>query len=195
MKNEGNPNHDKKTGQFTSKNGGGSAEANKEKQKPLSANLEKIITLANEKLADKQPIAEIKGDEFEGKTLKEKRDNARKYFEKNLRNKEFENKSLNKKIKILSGDKSFSQMGYEDKVNSIKYLPEILENGIHVRSEKETKGRGRINSWHYLIAKLTVGNKENNESKERLVGLTILRDDNGNFYYNHHLQDIKKEER
>jgi hypothetical protein len=155
-------------GQFAESGGGSGASGGQDLIKQKRAELKaKAISV----LAKVKPIAQIKGNEFEGKTLKEKRDNAKIYFEENLLNKSFYNKDFGENITISNGDKSFSESGYEYKINSIKHLPAILENSSYLGFEKDTENRPNVKGWHYLSAKLDT------QQGTRMIILSVREDD------------------
>lgn len=144
---------------------------------------EKIREIAKEKLKGAKAVATISGKEFAGETIEERRNVAKKYFN-TLRGKPYFNKSLGKEIKILGGKKTFSQSGYDSKINSIKYLPEILENSVYIGSAPETKGRTHIKEHHYFACYLNIDNTN------ELCLITARETRDGNVYYNHNIDDF-----
>lgn len=144
---------------------------------------ENIREIAKEKLKGAKAVATISGKEFAGETIEERRNVAKKYFN-TLRGKPYFNKSLGKEIKILGGKKTFSQSGYDSKINSIKYLPEILENSVYIGSAPETKGRTHIKEHHYFACYLNIDNTN------ELCLITARETRDGNVYYNHNIDDF-----
>ena len=146
--------------------------------------------IAVDKLKNVNTVIEITGNEFEGLSLEEKRENAHSYFENNFRNKDFYNKDWKKYIKVLSGKKTFNNTADTDKINTFKYLDIMLENAVYLRCSKEEKNRSNIKNWHYLAIKVKSKKEENNDNKW-IVIFSVREDNNGNIYYNH---SINKEE-
>lgn len=158
--------------------------AKTDKEKEESKKLkEELRELATEKLKNVKPTIKITGNEFEGNTIEEKRENAKTYFEENFKNQKFPNKKWGKEIKVLGGSKTFSNTANIDKINSFKYLDKMLKEATYLTSKPENKGRTNIKQWHYL------GNKIN---KNDIVIVTVREDNNGDIYFNHSLEDENK---
>lgn len=180
---DGNPNHSSENGRFVSGGGSGHKTATGQKEEILQSK-EEINKKALEATKRAKPVATVKGNEFPGSTLEEKRQAAKKYFSEYLQGKSFSNKQLGKQIKIASGDKSFSESGYEDKINSIKYLPAMLSEGAYLGKQPDAKKRPNVKGFHYFACK--IGTPQGPQT----VLLSVKEDNSGRLYYNHH---IKKE--
>ncbi|MDO5764094.1 MAG: DUF1073 domain-containing protein [Elusimicrobiales bacterium] len=165
----------KDNGQF----GTGSRQAvSKQKKTAKSVHFEK----ADAYLKDAKPVAIIEGNEFEGNTVAEKRNAAEKYFEANLRNKKFTNKDWGKDIKVLSASKALHEAFSEEKINAIKYLPDMLENAKYIGFEEDKKQRPNVKGFHYLACNVTINKKPQG------VIMSVREDNNGNIFYNHILR-------
>ncbi len=178
-----NPNHSPKNGQFVSSGRAGKKTEPGKKEEILKSK-EEINKKALEVTKNAKPVATIKGDEFPGNSLDEKRQAAKKYFSVSLQGKNFSNKKSGKQIKIASGDKSFSESGYEDKINSIKYLPAMLSESDYLGKQPDAKNRPNVRGFHYFACK--IGTPQGPQT----VLLSVKEDNSGQLYYNHH---IKKE--
>lgn len=178
-----NPNHSPENGRFVSGGGSGHKTATGQKEEILHSK-EEINKKALDATKKAKPVATVKGNEFPGSTLEEKRQAAKKYFSEYLQGKSFSNKQLGKQIKIASGDKSFSESGYEDKINSIKYLPAMLSEGAYLGKQPDAKKRPNVKGFHYFACK--IGTPQGPQT----VLLSVKEDNSGRLYYNHH---IKKE--
>lgn len=168
----------KDNGQF----GTGSGSLNKPTNKTVH------FERADDYLRKAKPVASIKGDEFAGETLEQKRKSAEIYFENNLRNKSFRNKGWNKDIKVLSANKSLHEAFSADKINAVKHLPQMLENSKYIGSENDLKGRTNVKGFHYLACNIDIAGKTQG------VILSVREDNNGNIYYNHILRKGKAED-
>ena len=144
---------------------------------------EEINAKAIKATRNTRPIAKIQGDEFKGASVEEKREKAKSFFEHELKGKEFENKDLGKTIKISSGKKSFSESGYEDKINSVKYLPILLTDSKYLGRTEDAQKRSNVKGFHYFACKVET------EKGPQLVLLSAKEDNSGNLYYNHHIKD------
>ena len=178
-----NPSHSPENGRFVSGGGAGHKTATGQKEEILQSK-EEINKKALEATKRAKPVATVKGNEFPGSTLEEKRQAAKKYFSEYLQGKSFSNKQLGKQIKIASGDKSFSESGYEDKINSIKYLPAMLSEGAYLGKQPDAKKRPNVKGFHYFACK--IGTPQGPQT----ILLSVKEDNSGRLYYNHH---IKKE--
>lgn len=173
-----NKHHRKDNGQF----GTGNEALNKPTNKTVH------FERADDYLRKAKPVASIKGDEFAGETLEQKRKSAEIYFENNLRNKSFRNKGWNKDIKVLSANKSLHEAFSADKINAVKHLPQMLENSKYIGSENDLKGRTNVKGFHYLACNIDIAGKTQG------VILSVREDNNGNIYYNHILRKGKAED-
>lgn len=146
-------------------------------------NKEEINAKAIKATLNTRPIAKIQGDEFKGESMEEKREKAKSFFEQELKGKEFENKDLGKTIKVSSGKKSFSESGYEDKINSVKYLPILLTDSKYLGRTEDAQKRANVKGFHYFACKVET------EKGPKLILLSAKEDNSGNLYYNHHIKD------
>ena len=144
---------------------------------------EEINAKAIKATQNTRPIAKIQGDEFKGASMEEKREKAKLFFEHELKGKEFENKDLGKPIKVSSGKKSFSESGYEDKINSVKYIPILLTDSKYLGRTEDAQKRANVKCFHYFACKVET------EKGPQLVLLSAKEDTSGNLYYNHHIKD------
>ena len=144
---------------------------------------------ANIRLKNEKPVAEVKGDEFEGASIDEKRDNAEEYFYDNFSGKKFKSEDWGKEIKILGAGKTISQSAYEDKINSIKHLPEIIKNSKYIMSDVDVKGNKNVKEWHYLASKIKI--KKDKETSDKIVKFSVREDNMGNVYYNHIIEETE----
>lgn len=173
-----NDKHDPKTGQFAKKGAASTSEQILSSKKEIK---EKAINVTN----GAKPVAKIKGGEFSGSDIKSRREAAKQFYDKELKGKPFTNEDSGKILEIADGGKSFSETGYDDKINSFMYLPQIIEKSIYLGQEKDAKNRSNVKGFHYFAGKI-----ETNDG-EKLVVLSAREDNNGKIYYNHH---ITKEE-
>lgn len=166
-----------KDGEFTDKGSGTSGPAKTTEN--IFVEKAEIKQKANEHFKKGKLLCKLDGKEFKGTTLKEKWEDAFNYFNKNLRNTKYINSSCGKEITIVNIKKALHDAFYEDKVNVIKHLPEILKESVYIGSCRDTKGRPNVKAFYYLA-----GNVETSEGKRTCV-LSIKEDDKGNLYYNH----------
>lgn len=147
-----------------------------------------IRGLAIKAIKNKKSVAEVSSTEFEGKSIEEKRRNAQKYYDDNLKGHKIKNKSIDQEIIIGDGGKTFSQTGYDDKIFSIKYLPQILKDSLHIGFEPDVKNRANVKGFHYFACKISFNDGE------KLCVISVREDNNGNMYYNHHITQIEEAE-
>lgn len=154
---------------------------NIEKQTRILESKQKVREKAIELTKDKEPLVDIKDDEFVGKDITAKRKAAKKYYETNLKGKPFTNENSGQTIICGDVGKSFSQSGYEDKINSFKYLPTILEKSEYLGKNKDSENRPDIKFYHYYACKI------NSTQGKQILILSVRELKDGSFYYNHHI--------
>lgn len=152
-----------------------------EKEARILKSKQQVREKAVELTKDKEPLIDIKDDEFVGKDITAKRKAAKKYYETNLKGKPFTNENSGQTIICGDVDKSFSQSGYEDKINSFKYLPTILEKSEYLGKNKDSENRPDIKFYHYYACKI------NSTQGKQILILSVRELKDGSFYYNHHI--------
>lgn len=142
---------------------------------------EEVLSKAVELTEGKAPVADIKNNEFDGADVPAKRQAAKRYYIDNLKGHAFKNKNSGQKIIIGDEGKTFSQTGYEDKINSFKYLPDILERSEYLGKDEDINGRKDIKAFHYY------GGQVNTPDGKQLLIMSVRELKDGDFYYNHHI--------
>lgn len=129
-------------------------------------------------------IISIKGDELGSyKDIKELREKASKYYEERLANTEVEHPRLGKIIFTKNGyKKPISFSADERKLKLFPYLPQIIKNGVLVKSDKDKQDRPNVFNFYTLKTKIIF------DDKEEIVRISIRKDNNGKLYYDHAIQ-------
>jgi hypothetical protein len=174
--NEGNPNHDKKTGQFSSKNGGSGSEGQE----------------TGKKKASKDRPIQLKGDELgKYKDIGELRKKAIDYYRNHLQGEKVKNDEL--EGEVMFSKKGIDKFEYtarsENKLKMIVALKDIIENGNYMGAEELYKERNdgvirfhRIN--HFVELKNDKEEKSDSDYDVFEVSALIGEDKDGNKFYN-----------
>lgn len=192
LKNEKNSNPSKTTGEikydYFQKNKDKYIKSEKQQTKEekynspaVLKNKEEVLSKAVELTEGKAPVADIKNNEFDGADVPAKRQAAKRYYIDNLKGHAFKNKNSGQKIIIGDEGKTFSQTGYESKINSFKYLPDILERSEYLGKDEDINGRKDIKAFHYY------GGQVNTPDGKQLLIMSVRELKDGDFYYNHHI--------
>lgn len=154
---------------------------NQEKSISILKSKEEVRKRAIELTKNKAPIIKIQNDEFAGSDVPSKRAAAKEYYIKKLKGKPFKNKNSGQTIICGDEGKTFSQTGYENKINSFKYLDTILQESEYLGKDKDVNDRKDIKAFHYYACKV----KTPQGNQILLMSVRELKD--GKFYYNHHI--------
>lgn len=183
-----NNNHNPENGQFAKKGTGESGKNDTQSEKEelyksptILKSKEEVRAKALETTKDKTPIIDIKNNEFSGADIKSKREAAKQYYNDNLKGHPFKNKNSGQTIICGDVGKSFHESGYEDKINSFKYLPDILEQSEYLGANKDVQDRPDIKAFHYYACKVKT------PKDEQILIMSVRELKDGKFYYNHHI--------
>ena len=72
-----------------------------------------------------------------------------------------------------------------EKIQAFAALPEMIENGVFIRTNPSSKGEQWNVTTHIFAAKLDIGDKS------KLVGFVVKEAPNGRRFYDHELTEIK----
>jgi len=82
-------------------------------------------------------------------------------------------------------EESLQHFSGPEKIQAFAALPEMLKNGILIRTRPSDKEGQRDMKEHIFAAKVDIG------SKHKLVGFVVKEDSNGRRFYDHELTEMK----
>lgn len=130
---------------------------------------------------------EVRGDEF-GKTDAELLANAKAFFKTNLQGKQFVNAHSGRRI-IVGGKslkKAINHLPDKGPLKALAKLPELLEDAVYESSRLPEGNEQNVHMYHYFVADLQF------EGIQSVSRLKIREDNNGNWFYDQHIQEKAK---
>jgi hypothetical protein len=82
-------------------------------------------------------------------------------------------------------EESLQHFSGPEKIQAFAALPEMLKNGILIRTRPSNKEGQRDMKEHIFAAKVDIGDKQ------KLVGFVVKEDSNGRRFYDHELTEMK----